>query len=758
MTKADKQALVAALGPIVDRVRRDVCWKKTDDGPRRVDEALTEARLVQHVNGGPAYGAAPIRPGESVTMLGVLDFDSHKGDTPWPEMQVTALRVARALEAQGGRPVAFRSSGGHGIHLYCLWAEPQDAYSVRAWLRAALAAAGLAPGTKGVADGQVEVFPKQDAVGTEKKRFGNMFILPLAGASVPLDPFDLDDLPRDYLVGMDWPLSAAVPVLEKPERGTALVPAGDADAAVLQSALGAIANEDGAALDYDQWRDVIFAIHHATAGADYGLELAHQFSARSSKYDPDFLDNRVWPYIDSARPDAVTVRTVLHMARQAGWQEPADLVARDFEVVEAPKDAKGKPLPLPPNFERNDKGSILSTIENVTKALAAPHVCGFELAFDLFKDELVRARLGTTDWQSLTDADLVGLRIVLERGGFKPVGRELIRDAVCYVADKKRLDSAQVWLSGLEWDGVPRVERFMVDYLGVTDSAYARAVSRYMWTALAGRVIEPGVKADGVPILEGEQGLGKSSAVAALVPAPEFYAEVSFTEKPDDLARKMRGTLVAEIGELSGLHTKELEAIKAFVSRTHETWTPKFREFKTTFARRLLFIGTTNQREILADETGNRRWFPVRTTAIDLPAIKADRLQLWAEAAVLFGASGVAYDEANRLAGEAREHYRKIDSWETAIEGWLDASADFDEVAEQDGGARWASKFTTIQVAVGALNLHARDLNPFVQKRISAILRGFGFEARTVKICGKAVWGWRATETCKFLRVYDDLV
>ncbi|MGC0655093.1 hypothetical protein ACPL3T_23830, partial [Escherichia coli] len=70
MTEADKQALVAALGPIVDRVRRDVCWRKTDDGPRRVDEALTEARLAQHVNGGPAYGAAPIRPGESVTMLG----------------------------------------------------------------------------------------------------------------------------------------------------------------------------------------------------------------------------------------------------------------------------------------------------------------------------------------------------------------------------------------------------------------------------------------------------------------------------------------------------------------------------------------------------------------------------------------------------------------------------------------------------------------------------------------------------------------
>lgn len=579
----DIDCVAGGLRPLLLKFSQATHWLRNADGhPSHVKRPLSSASLVKHLNGGPYVGVGPIAPGESTTMVSVLDFDSHKGDTPWPDMQAAAQRVCAGLRERGANPIAFRSSGGRGIHLYCLWAEPQDAYSVRQWLRGALLLAGFVSGTAGVAQSQVEIFPKQDAVPPE--RYGSMVIAPLAGASVPLDPFDLDDLPRDYLVGMDWPMSAPVPVLEKPERATALAPVGDADAAVLESALGAIKNEDGSALDYDQWRDVIFAIHHATAGADYGLELAHQFSARSSKYDPDFLDNRVWPYIDSARPDAVTVRTVLHMARQAGWQEPAELVARDFDVVEAPKDAEGKQLPLLPNFERNDKGAILATIENVTKALTAPYVCGFELAFDLFKDELVRAQLGTTDWQSLTDADLVGLRIVLERGGFKPVGRELIRDAVCYVADKRRLDSAQVWLNGLEWDGVPRVERFMVDYLGVADSAYARAVSRYLWTALAGRVIEPGVKADGVPILEGEQGLGKSSAVAALVPAPEFYAEVSFTEKPDDLARKMRGTLVAEIGELSGLHTKELEAIKAFVSRTHETWTPKFREFKTTFA------------------------------------------------------------------------------------------------------------------------------------------------------------------------------
>jgi len=747
--------LIEALEPITSRVRRDVCWRKTDDGPRRVDAELTDARLLAHVNGGPAYGAAPILPGQSVTMLGVLDFDSHKGDTPWSEMQAAAARVARALEGQGGQPVAFRSSGGHGIHLYLLWDAPQDAYSVRQWLRTALVAAGFESGTAGVAQGQVEIFPKQDAVGTEKKRFGNMFILPLAGASVPLDPFDLDDCPRDYLVGMAWPMSAPVPVLEKPERAALAAPAGDTDAALVESALAAIPNDGDGALDYDAWRDVVFAIHHATGGDDYGLQLAHDFSARSGKYDPDFLDNRVWPYIDSGRPDGITVRTLLARARAAGWTEPAELAARDFDVVAAPTDANGEKLPPIPNFDRDNKGAILASLENVAKALGAAWLCGSEIAFDTFKDELVVAHPGTMEWRGMTDADLVGLRMVLERGGFKPVGRELIRDAVGYVVSKQRIDSAQLWLKGLEWDGVQRVDRFLAAYMGSADTPYTRAVSRYLWTGLAGRVLEPGVKADGVPIFEGEQGTGKSSAVAALVPAPEFYAEISLNDKPDDLARKMRGTLVAEIGELSGLHTKELETIKAFVTRTHEYWTPKFKEYKTTFARRLLFIGTTNQRELLADETGNRRWLPVHTAAIDLAAIKADRLQLWAEGAALFSQSGVAYEDANKLAGGAREDYRKVDSWEAAIEAWLEAVGDFDE---GDAGARWASKFTTMQVAVGALNMHARDLQPFVQKRICAILRGLGFEAKTVKIDGKTVWGWCASGTCRFLQIGADLV
>ncbi|MCW3657871.1 PriCT-2 domain-containing protein [Burkholderia cenocepacia] len=327
----NNETLVAALAPIVSRVVTSHCWIKRDGPPSHIRKPLTAERLAHHVNGGPAYGAAQIAPGESTTRVACLDLDSHKGETSWYDMQAAALRVMARLEACGQRPIPFRSSGGAGLHIYLLWDEPQDAYSVRCLLRDALAACELRDGTKGVAAGQVEVFPKQNSVPSDG--FGNMFVLPLAGKSVPLDSFELDDMPKEYAAEMDWPTSAPVPYVAREE----IVMPGAVDVPVeletLKSALDMIPNAGDDELDYEEWRNVVFAIHHAAHGSDDGLALAHAFSARSSKYEPRFLDERVWPHIGKTGVDErapITGRTVLHLARAHGWQEP---IEDDFEVA-----------------------------------------------------------------------------------------------------------------------------------------------------------------------------------------------------------------------------------------------------------------------------------------------------------------------------------------------------------------------------------------------------------------------------------------
>ncbi|EPR7694392.1 VapE domain-containing protein, partial [Enterobacter hormaechei] len=333
----------------------------------------------------------------------------------------------------------------------------------------------------------------------------------------------------------------------------------------------------------------------------------------------------------------------------------------DFEDLTSTDVAE--PLPLPA-FERDKWGRIEATISNAAKAVVRPDFVDIDIRFDQFRDEIMFAQAGSGQWQAFTDADYARLRITMEKRGFKPVGRELIRDVVLLAADEQPFDSATTWLNGLEWDGVPRIESFYHTHFGTADTPYTRAVSMYMWTALAGRVLEPGVKADMVPILVGPQGCGKSSGVEALSPDPAFFTEISFAEKDDDLARKMRGRLVAEIGELRGLNTKELESIKAFVTRTHENWIPKYREFATQFPRRLVFVGTTNEDEFLADKTGNRRWLPVEVSKVDVKAIKTDLLLLWAESRETFKRlGGIQFRDAERLGASVHEQYTIKDAW-----------------------------------------------------------------------------------------------
>lgn len=316
------------IAPLLARVCRTHHWVRKGPHPSHINEPLADHDIEQHLGGGYARGVCPMAPGERTTRCAVLDMDSHKGDVPWEQMLEKALEIVAALAEANLYAVAFRSSGGQGIHLYLLWREPQDAYSVREALRIALGKAGLASGTGGVAKGEVEIFPKQDSVPADG--FGSMFILPLNGKSCALagGSFGPPDIPPELI---QWRASDPVTVRERPAPPptSTVVPA---ELATLKSALDAIPNSATQELPYDDWRNVCFAAH--SAAGDAALPLVHEFSARSSKYDPDFLDNRVWPYINSERPTTITVRSLYALASQHGWVDPT--IADDFQVTLPP--------------------------------------------------------------------------------------------------------------------------------------------------------------------------------------------------------------------------------------------------------------------------------------------------------------------------------------------------------------------------------------------------------------------------------------
>lgn len=392
-----------------------------------------------------------------------------------------------------------------------------------------------------------------------------------------------------------------------------------------------------------------------------------------------------------------------------------------------------------PAFARKKDGTIQPTINNLTSALGRPDVCKWHIGFDEFRDEIMYfPQNEPNEWRALGDADYVRIREYLERNGFDPIGREIVRDAVLRVADDNRFDSAQLWLNSLHWDGVARVESFLATYFGSPLNDYTRGVGFYVWTALAGRVLSPGIKADMVPILINGQGNLKSTAVGAISPVADFFVTMKLDDRDDNLSRLMRGRLVVELPELSGLHTRELEAIKAFITRTHESWIPKFREFAHTFPRRCLFFGTTNKQELFVDETGNRRWLPVEAQKAKLDDIIRDRGQLWAEGRELFLANGVMWQEAERLAPAIHEHHMMIDTWMEIIGEWLERPDDLRETVSP----KTRGQITVAEIMRHALSLDIKSINKSAEMRVTACLRKLGWERNLKRVDGKPTRIW----------------
>lgn len=196
------------LDAVISRVCRSHCWRKSADGVMiSIKEPLDEFKIAAHLAGHKQYGACPISPGTSTCRIALFDLDSHKGETSWEQIKDVAREIKRTAGLLNIRLTAFKSSGGRGIHLFAVWSEPQDAYSVRCAFTNVLARCDYTVGAGGVAAKQIEIFPKQNEIAPDK--FGSMFVLPYAGKSELLTPAD-----------EAWALSDDVKFIPNPRRKT----------------------------------------------------------------------------------------------------------------------------------------------------------------------------------------------------------------------------------------------------------------------------------------------------------------------------------------------------------------------------------------------------------------------------------------------------------------------------------------------------------------------------------------------------------
>lgn len=256
----------------------------------------------------------------------------------------------------------------------------------------------------------------------------------------------------------------------------------------------------------------------------------------------------------------------------------------------------------------------------------------------VFRLDTFRQRLVTEGWprelgEAAEKIELVVRKLSIEQFGYDPEAKHT-RDAVELIALENAFDPVRSYLGNLQWDGVSRLDTWLRDYLGAPGDPLTSAIGRAVLLGAVRRVRQPGCKFDGVMILEGVQGGGKSSALKILAGGEEWFSDEVATDVPyKEQQELLQGKWIVELPELVGLSETKVGRLKQFISKTHDRGRPAFARSVVDLPRRCILIGTTNNAQYLRDTTGNRRFWPVVVGSIDLEALQRDRDQLWAEAA-----------------------------------------------------------------------------------------------------------------------------
>jgi len=421
--------------------------------------------------------------------------------------------------------------------------------------------------------------------------------------------------------------------------------------------------------------------------------------------------------------------------------------ALTFDLTLVEEDGK-KTLTLP-KFVRDNKGNIVNTQNNTDIAVESrPDICGFYVCYDSFlAGVLVKPmeteKNGNKGWRALKDTDYTQIQGRLELLGFKAVAKDRVRDAVHLAAELTLFDSLIDWCKKLPaWDGIPRIDRFFVEYFNSEDKEYTQAVGAYTWTALGGRALIPGIQADMMPILISKQGTRKSAAIKKMGAMPGTTGVLNFNADDDNRKRRLKGRCVLEVAEMQGMHTKCIDDIKAFITESEDIWRPMFKEHETTNKRRTIFIGTTNQHELLSDPTGARRFLPLVVGEVDPGGVANSKDQLWAEGLARFKKNGIEWQKADKLAPEEHEAHKVTDFWYDLIDSWLEQKVE--GVKPMDKGY-----ITTIEAAEFGIGLSPAKVKSWDQRKLGSLLReGFKFKRKQKRlgVSAKLTWVFMPTE------------
>lgn len=337
-----------------------------------------------------------------------------------------------------------------------------------------------------------------------------------------------------------------------------------------------------------------------------------------------------------------------------------------------------------------------------------------------------------TKWNSQNirewnDIDVFKLTITLQRQlGLLRISDDIVHKAVLVYANLKIKNEPRDWMESLTWDGTPRVKDCLITYFGAENCDYSRSASQNFFIALIARVYRPGCKVDNMVVLEGGQGKFKSTALDILAGGWFAEAHEDFSN-PKEFCQLMPGKILLEISELDSFNKAETNTIKKFITCRIDRYRPPYGRVAQDFPRMCVFCGTTNENHYLRDNTGARRFWPIRIGVIDIEKIRTDRNQLFAEAVHLFKSGATWWEMPEEETMKQQENRREVDEWEGGLTHFL-IGKDFTSMKE---------------IAKEVFNIEFGKLDPKLQRRIGKILRLKGWENKNKRFGDQVVKLWR---------------
>lgn len=384
-----------------------------------------------------------------------------------------------------------------------------------------------------------------------------------------------------------------------------------------------------------------------------------------------------------------------------------------------------------------------------------------KIRFNQFKQRIEVAFRGLTvddgDFDRINDVHSMMIRHEISKAYQLEFKRDQTNESIEFIAHQNRVHPVREYLTGLNWDGVKRIDDWLFTYCNAKvrtwendtgdnrrDNAFLiHSFGRKFLLSCIARVMHPGVKVDTVLILVGKQGSGKSTVFRILSKHDDWFRDSSINVNGGrDAYSLLSGVWIYEFPELHQTRSRANEAVKAFITSTHDSYRPAYARFDIDVPRQVVFAGTSNEAEILRDPTGSRRFWVVETNEIDTDSLRRDVDQLWAEAFTLWKTKTEPHwfvdDEIEMI--EHAQKYQSIDVWSTAFLEWIGMNDKNQNPTirlnvETDG-------LSMLEVLEYAIGLSKERINRADQMRMSGLLNGLGWKKHRVRTNGKRGFRW----------------